>query len=631
MRTRAIDGWRGVMLIATTYVYFLIFAQFAFLARLAELGVAGTGLKVVLGTMAFGGILASLLAPGLIPFAVHATGVRVGFILCGAAAVLSLLPLNVAAAACVAFLIGVGVGLLTVTLVTHLRDWTGPDRALVKVGLGTGLGYFACNVPWLFAATPERQAIVAVILCAIGLWVAGDPLPAPEPSETLPRTGFVRVLATFAALVWLDSAAFYIIQHAPALKAGTWMGAAHLWTNAVIHLGMALAAALLLTRKGLNFVLSGAFLALAIACVLLMNPAHALQASLFYPAGVSLYSVALVAYPSFLTNAVSPIQRGRQAGLIYAVAGWVGSALGIGMGQNLGHVPLAFVVASGVVVLGPALFHLFRERRREIIALGGAGLAALVLSAADMRHSAPDPSQIERGRKVYISEGCIHCHSQYVRPNTADVLMWGPTESLEQIHLEKPPLIGNRRQGPDLAEVGARRSPLWLKLHLIAPAEISGRSIMPPYGFLFDDERGNDLVAYLGSLHSGDTLQHAAEQQAWTPSEAAMHSATVAEGAQVYHVFCATCHDADGAARRRWNSSFRTPAADLRTAPFRYVRDADPRARQAQLARIARFGIPATDMPGHEYLSDQQIASVSLWLMQARTPTEPLNPQETKQ
>ncbi|UWZ85671.1 cbb3-type cytochrome c oxidase subunit II [Occallatibacter riparius] len=631
MRTRAMDGWRGVTLIAITYVYFLIFAQFAFLARLAELGVAGVGVKIVLAAMAVGGVLASLLAPGLVLFAVHATGVRAGFALCGAAALLSLLALNTAAAACIAFLIGVGVGLLTVTLVTHLRDWTGTEHALLKVGLGTGLGYFACNVPWLFAATPERQAIVAAILCAIGLWVAGDPVPAPERAVTLPRTSFARVLAGFAALVWLDSAAFYIIQHAPALKAGTWMGAAHLWTNAVIHLGVALLAALLLTRKGFGFVLAGAFVVLAIACILLMNPAHALQASLFYPAGVSLYSVALVAYPSFLTSAISPVQRGRQAGLIYAVAGWIGSALGIGMGQNLGHVPLAFVAAAGVVVLGPALFYLFRERGKEVIALGGAGLAALVLSAADRRHAAPELSQAERGREVYISEGCIHCHSHYVRPNTADVLMWGPTESLEQIHLEKPPLIGNRRQGPDLAEVGARRSPLWLKVHLITPAEISGRSIMPSYGFLFDDERGDDLVAYLASLHSGDLQQHAAEQDAWSPSDAAMHRASAAEGAQVYHVFCATCHDPNGVTRRKWGASFTTPPLDLRSGPLRYVRDADAGARQAHFARIARFGIRATDMPGHEYLSDQQIASVSLWFMQARTSTAPLISQETKQ
>jgi cytochrome c oxidase cbb3-type subunit 2 len=631
MRTRAIDGWRGVTLIAITYVYFLIFAQFAFLARLAELGLAGMGLKIVLAAMAVGGVLASLLAPGLAPIAAHATGVRIGLAICGAAAFLSLLPLNAPAAACVAFLIGAGTGLLTVTLVTHLRDWTGTDHALIKVGLGTGLGYFACNVPWLFAATPERQAIVAAILCAVGLWVAGNPIPLVETAETPSGMSFARVLASFAALVWLDSAAFYIIQHAPALKAGTWMGSAHLWSNAVIHLAAALAAALLLTRKSLGSVLAAAFCAFAAACVLLMNPAHALQASLFYPVGVSLYSVALVAYPSFLTTAFSPAQRGRQAGLIYAVAGWIGSALGIGMGQNLGHVPIAFVVAAGLVVLGPALFYLLRERKREVIALGGVGLAALALSAAGGRRTAPERSQIERGRKVYISEGCIHCHSQYVRPNTADVLMWGPAGNLEQIHLQKPPLIGNRRQGPDLAQVGARRSPLWLKAHFIDPAEVSGRSIMPSYGFLFNDERGNDLVAYLASLRSGDMQQHAAEQQAWAPTPTAMHRATAAEGAQVYQVFCATCHDADGATRRKWGTSFATPPSDLRAGPSRFVREGDPVARQSHIARIARFGIPGTDMPGHEYLNDLQIASLTLWLTQAPKSTEPNTPQETKQ
>ena len=621
MRTRAIDGWRGVTLIAITYVYFLIFAQFAFLSRLAELGTAGMSLKIVLAAMAVGGVLASLLAPGLAPIASHATGVRIGLSLCGVAAFASLLPLNIVAAACVAFLIGAGLGLLTVTLVTHLRDWTGTRHALRKVGLGTGLGYFLCNVPWLFAATPGQQAIVAAILCAIGLWAVGNPLPAAaEATDPTDRTSFATVLASFAALVWLDSAAFYIIQHAPALKAGTWLGAAHLWTNAFIHFAAAVASAFLLSRKGVALVLAGAFLALAAACVLLMNPAHALQASLFYPAGVSLYSVALVAYPSFLTTAFSPSQRGRQAGLIYAVAGWIGSALGIGMGQNLGHVPLLFVVFAGLVVLGPALFRLAQARRREVAAVAGAALIAFVLNHVTAEHSSgSDSTPIERGRKLYISEGCINCHSQYVRPNTSDVLLWGPAGNLQQIHLQKPPLIGNRRQGPDLSQVGSRRSPLWLKAHLVDPAEISGRSIMPTYAFLFDDQRGNDLVAYLVSLHTGDASQHIAEQQSWMPSPAAANRANASEGAQVCRTFCATYHEPDGATRHKWATSFNALPADLRTGPFRYVRETDPAARRLRIAQISKFGIPGTDMPGHEYLNDEQIVALSLWLTQPQT------------
>ena len=58
-------GWQGASLVAITYVYFLIFAQFAFLKRLADLGVAGTHLEAVMAAMAMGGILFSLLAPRL--------------------------------------------------------------------------------------------------------------------------------------------------------------------------------------------------------------------------------------------------------------------------------------------------------------------------------------------------------------------------------------------------------------------------------------------------------------------------------------------------------------------------------------------------------------------------------------
>ncbi|HTM17020.1 MAG TPA: hypothetical protein VL135_08955, partial [Terracidiphilus sp.] len=38
------------------------------------------------------------------------------------------------------------------------------------------------------------------------------------------------------------------------------------------------------------------------------------------------------------------------------------------------------------------------------------------------------------------------------------------------------------------------------------------------------------------------------------------------------------------------------------------------REPSSKLAQIAKFGILGTDMPGHEYLNDQQIASVALWL-----------------
>src|ERR1039458_9353926 len=132
------SGWQGVSLVAITYVYFLIFAQFAFLKRLASLGVAGAHLTSVMAAMAVGGILLSLLAPRLSLWPSPNLRLRVGLCASGVAAFLSLLPLGPIASTVVAFLIGAGLGLLTVTLVTHLRQWTGSRNPLLLVGLGTG-------------------------------------------------------------------------------------------------------------------------------------------------------------------------------------------------------------------------------------------------------------------------------------------------------------------------------------------------------------------------------------------------------------------------------------------------------------------------------------------------------------
>jgi cytochrome c oxidase cbb3-type subunit 2 len=615
-------GWQGACLVAITYVYFLIFAQFAFLKQLANLGVADAHLKTVMAAMAAGGILLSLLAPRLDFWPSPNLRLRAGLFVSGLAAFLALLRLNFAAAAAVSFLIGAGLGLLTVTLVTHLRRFAGDRNPLLAVGAGTGTGYLICNLPPFFTASAQVQSLSAGVLCLAGIGITFLPPPAPQETRIVslkPPVSLYRVLVSFTALVWLDSAAFFIIQNTPALKAGTWEGNHHLWMNGILHLAAALACAWLLRRRGLSPILVTAFLALGTACLLLLNPEHAILAPVFYPVGVSLYSVALVAYPSLLAPVASTAERGRIAGWLYAIAGWTGSAMGIGMGQNLGYIPPLFVAAAGVAVLLPQLLTLARRRGREMALTGFVLVAAFlgdrILSAL---HPSLQLTPVERGRQVYISEGCIHCHSQYVRPNSTDVLTWGPVESIQQIRLQDPPLIGNRRQGPDLSNVGARRSALWLKAHFYNPAEVSGASIMPAYGFLFRDQRGPDLVAYLESLHGTDTEQHLDEEKLWQPSAAAVAQANASDGERLYRRNCATCHDANGATRRAWQSSFKDLPAELPNGPYVYLSSADSQQKRVtRLTQIAKFGIPGTDMPGHEYLPDQDIASISLWLTQA--------------
>jgi cytochrome c oxidase cbb3-type subunit 2 len=613
------SGWQGTALVAVTYVHFLIFAQFAFLRRLASLGITDIHLKAVMAAMAAGGILFSLLVPRVGRNSSPQPRLRLGLLVSSAAAFSTLLPLSFAASLVVAFLIGAGLAVVTVTIVTFLPKWTGDRNSLFKVALGTGLGYFLCNFPPLFTASPEAQAITAGVLCLTGILITftsgpePNTDPAPAPREALP---FPLVLVGFTALVWLDSAAFFIIQNSATLKAATWQRSPHLWMNGTLHLWAALAAAFLLRRRRLVSTLGAAFVALAAACLLLLDPTPSLLASVFYPIGVSFYSVALVAYPSILAPSASSGERGRKAGWLYAVAGWIGSAMGIGMGQNLGHVPPAFIGAAGVGVLSPLLIQFFRHRRREVVLTGVLAAVALYLDRGPLSVKAdPALSDIERGRHVYISEGCIHCHSQYVRPNSPDVLMWGPVESIADLRAQHPPLIGNRRQGPDLTQVGLRRSPLWLKVHFCNPAEVSGASIMPPYCFLFGDSRGDDLTAYLASLQGAGSEQHIADVEHWQPSQDVWSQADVALGQRLYCQRCVTCHASNGPTRLAWQSSFKRLPPDLAIGPFYRLSPLDsPETHLARLAQITKFGVPGTDMPGHEYLSDHDIASIALWL-----------------
>ena len=615
------SGWQGAALVAIVYVDFLIFAQFAFLKRLAALGVADTRLKVVMGAMAAGGVLLSLLAPRIGRWSSSRLRLRVGLAASAAAAFFSLASLSFAAALAVSFLIGAGLGLLTVTLVTHLKEWTGRWNPFFAAGAGTGVGYLVCNIPLLFDASPAAQSLTGGAFCLAGILVTLFPeraLAGQGRSHAESRYTLAHALPAFTALVWLDSAAFFIVQNTPALKSATWQGSTHLWSNGLLHLAAALLSAWLLRRRGLLPVLAAAFFALGAACLLLLDPSRSLLASILYPIGVSLYSVALVAYPSLLAAAKSHAERGRIAGWIYAVAGWAGSAMGIGMAQHLKHIPAAFVAAAGLVILIPQISSLLRRRAREVALTALVALAAFFLNRISAASHPPQPlAQVERGRQVYISEGCINCHSQYIRPHTADVPMWGPAATIEAVRREQPPLIGNRRQGPDLSEVGARRSALWLKAHFFDPPEMNAGSIMPSYGFLFRDHRGDDLVAYLRSLGAADVMKRADAEEFWQPEKSAIAHADAREGERLFQGHCTTCHDARGRTRLTWQSDFKRLPTDLAHGPYVYLLLPQPQDQLVvTVARVAKFGIPGTDMPGHEYLTDRQVASIALWLSQ---------------
>ncbi len=620
------SGGRGVLLIGCTYVYFLIFAQFGFLKRLGELHIGIDSLTPVMAAMAVGGVLSSLFGQRILRRFHPTARLRAGLLGCALAAALTLLPLTPFAAGCVAALIGVALGLLTVTLVSHLNLWMGSRSPLVRVALGTGVGYFICNIPALFNATPNAIALVSALVCLLAVFFVHEE-PRSQPTTPLQQftVPFGFVLLAFTALIWLDSAAFYIIQNSPALKTGTWAGSFHLWRNGVIHLVAALASAWLIRRRGLLTTLLAAFSCIAAASLLLHHSTSAALAPLFYPAGVSLYSVALVAYPSLLLAARSSNERERQAGVIYAIAGWIGSAMGIGMGQHLHRVPTPFILIAGLAVAAPFAWKLLQKNTAPVCAAIALATTAGVLHYASSRKaqssSSAHDSEITRGRHVYIAEGCIHCHSQYIRPNNAaDVSLWGPSRDIETIRREHPPLIGNRRQGPDLSEVGGRRSPLWLRIHFINPRDVSYRSIMPSYAYLFQDGRGNALIAYLESLKSPDDAKHLREELAsWTPASGSVRIPQVSTGEQVFQNNCATCHVPTGTVRRKYGQLFRVVPPDVLRDNLNLISsNASAEQQILQLERIIKFGLPGSDMPGHEYLSDRDIVTLADWLVHMR-------------
>lgn len=624
------SAWRGVGFILVTYIYFLIFAQFAFLKRFGEFGITGSRLKLIMGAMAAGGILVSLLAyrwEGSWP---ARRRLQLAFLGCAVGALLTLAKLNLAAGVAVSFVIGASVGLLTVTLVTHLRAWIGGRQPLLKIGIGTGLAYLTCNIPALFNASPAVQAIVSAGLCLLGIVLAETKVEStgtgavPIRKEINPSFWFA--LACFTALVWLDSAAFFIIQNTPALKSGTWQGWHRLWLIGGIHLAAALASALSLRRFGLMMTLGAALTSLSGACLLLAEPGRTSLAVAMYPLGVSLYSVALVAYPSFFANENDDRRRARLAGWLYAVAGWFGSGMGIGMGENLRRVPPEFVAGAALLFLFPWGWKFLAARKRELGATTGLLIAAWSLQAltAKPKMAAGSDTLLERGRQVFISEGCINCHSQYVRPGTADVLMWGPTISTKVVLAEVPPLIGNRRQGPDLAEIGSRRSALWLKTHFINPSGVSHDSIMPSYAYLFakGDQCGPALVAYLQSLGRTNIVDRYLAAANWEPSPAATAAAEKLDGEALLKQNCFTCHSLNGATRLTWKSAFAKLPPDLKRGPFALVpASAAPVWRRRRIAEIIKFGLPGTDMPGHEYLSDAVIAAMARYLTETNKTT----------
>ncbi len=109
------------------------------------------------------------------------------------------------------------------------------------------------------------------------------------------------------------------------------------------------------------------------------------------------------------------------------------------------------------------------------------------------------------GERVYAANGCVYCHSQQVRPAwlSSDIEKgWGPRQTVARDYAnERPAFLGTMRTGPDLSNIGVRQtSAQWHFRHLYEPDEVTPKSIMPSFRFLF-------AVRVAGAQPGGDAVE----------------------------------------------------------------------------------------------------------------------------
>jgi cytochrome c oxidase cbb3-type subunit 2 len=90
----------------------------------------------------------------------------------------------------------------------------------------------------------------------------------------------------------------------------------------------------------------------------------------------------------------------------------------------------------------------------------------------------------QRGRDIYIREGCYTCHSQMIRPFRDEKLRYGHYSLAAESQYDHPFQWGSKRTGPDLARVGGKYSNEWHVQHLVAPRSMVPESVMPNYPWL---------------------------------------------------------------------------------------------------------------------------------------------------
>ena len=193
-----------------------------------------------------------------------------------------------------------------------------------------------------------------------------------------------------------------------------------------------------------------------------------------------------------------------------------------------------------------------------------------------------------KGKAIYISNGCVACHTQQVRNVDMDKI-WGSRPSIAadyaaihrtDIWRNTATLMGTERTGPDLTDIGTRQpGKEWNLVHLYNPRIVVKESIMPAYPWLFtikSEPSDSDvivnvpaaylknkkgklvatkealyLLAYLQSLKQtklpeGDPIPEFLYKKAIKQADNNQGQEPELDGKALYTASCQSCHQENG-------------------------------------------------------------------------------------
>lgn len=119
----------------------------------------------------------------------------------------------------------------------------------------------------------------------------------------------------------------------------------------------------------------------------------------------------------------------------------------------------------------------------------------------------------DKGRAIYVNNGCTYCHTQFVRNIDWDLGAERVAHSGDYVS-DYPHLIGTERTGPDLSQEGGEHPDDWHLAHFINPRFTRPESVMPSWGFL-GMENIKALIAYKQSLGYKMADERMARQRYW--------------------------------------------------------------------------------------------------------------------